>query len=120
MQNSIYQTDEEQDAITLADLRKQEQNDLDKVDLGEAVERLYKNKDFERIILEMYFKSEPTSLVRQIASDSFSEKGKEQSMKELMSIGMLQNYLNELISQGLRAKETLGETREVISEHISH
>lgn len=118
--NEIYQSDEEQDANALSDLRKEEKISLDQINLGESVERLFKNKDFKRIILEMYFTNEPTSLVRQIASDSFPDKDKEQSMKELMSIGMLQNYLNHLVSQGMIAKETLKETRETISEHISH
>lgn len=103
-------------------------NDLHEVELqiedarkmvkrGEALDRLFYNKDFQEVILEQYFREEPIRLVH-LKSDP--EMGREDRQAYVLgaidAIGHFRTFLDRLGQEGDRAKTALAEAEETRDE----
>lgn len=88
------------------------------VDFGKALERLYNNKDFKRVIVEGYFKDEPIRLVQLLSAVDMQTPDKQQSiMQQMVGIGQLQQYFNVIkfhARQGQKSIEECEDLREEI------
>lgn len=88
------------------------------VEVGEAIERLKKNKDFKLVIHEGYFRDEASRLVMLTADSTLSAEQKEATWGAIRGIGEFRSYLMAKAQQAVVAekeildyKETLGELR---------
>lgn len=63
------------------------------VELGEALDRLYKNPDFQKIILEGYFKQKALDSVSLLSMPSIKKRGERGDiMEDLVAISNLQFF----------------------------
>ena len=79
---------------------------------GEAVERLFKNRDFKRIFTEGYFNSEARRLVFALAEPACaSPEIQAKIQQDIKSIGSLRQFLELITSSGLRMGEEIIKSR---------
>ncbi|SUA63326.1 Uncharacterised protein [Oligella urethralis] len=88
---------------------------------GEAVERLLRNRDFKRLVVDGYFKDEAVRLAflkseRQVLTDEKLEKIVDSNLK---SIGFFKQYLEFISHQALQAKAALKENEELREELLT-
>lgn len=63
------------------------------VDMWESLERLQKNKDFKRLILNGYFKDKAINGVSLLAQDAVIQNGmRSQVMEDLIAVSKLQDF----------------------------
>lgn len=63
------------------------------VDLWASLERLHENKDFQRVILEGYFRDKAINGVSLLAQDSIVRNGQRTAvMESLIAISQLEDY----------------------------
>ena len=77
--------------------------------LMEAIDRLYENEDFQKVILEGYFKDECTRTIRASTSCSLTKEQREDCLHMAQATGFLQQYLLTARTQGEIAKTNLTE-----------
>lgn len=78
------------------------------VEDGEALTRLSKNPDFKRIVLEGFFKERAVQLVELKAAPAMSSPERQaQILKDLDSIGGLQQYFNSINAMAITAEMTI-------------
>ncbi len=71
------------------------------VDLAEALERLYENKDFKKVILEGYFKDKAVDQVSLLATSYVQQSGtRGPIMEELVAISALENHFKTIFDLG--------------------
>jgi hypothetical protein len=81
----------------------------------EALDRLYRNKDFKEIITEGYFKDEASRLVLLKGDVNINEESEKHCEKMINGIGCLRAYfqmVNHFGDQALKAMEDDERTRE--------
>ena len=62
-------------------------------DMQEALERLHRNEDFKKVVLEGYFKDRAVNGVSMLASNNVVENGlRPQIMEDLIAVSRLQDY----------------------------
>ena len=88
------------------------------VDMGEALERLYMNKDFRKVVVEGYFEQEAIRLVH-LKSDSNMQSTDSQKsiIQQIDAVGSLKQFFNLLSYQAEMAGKTIAfdeQTREDI------
>jgi hypothetical protein len=90
------------------------------VAFGEAIKRLEKNRDFQRVIFDGYFGDEAKRLVFLTAEPNLDEKAMQGTWSDIRGIGALRQFLmNRKVLGDIAAKdvadhaETLEELREV-------
>lgn len=78
-----------------------------KIDLADALKRLFENKDFKLVIQEDYLKEYALQLVQLNAAQSayLNKEFGEYLKAKLASIGALQNYFQAIIAEGESARE---------------
>lgn len=82
---------------------------------GEALERLYNNKDFKEIILDGYFKDEASRLVLLKGDLNLTDEAERHCDKMINGVGCLRGYfqmVNHFADQAEGAIEADQETRE--------
>lgn len=83
------------------------------IEMADAVQRLKKNKDFKKIIIEYYGTDYASELVRAKAQpQTQDEKSQKFIGSQINAIGHLFNFLDVLIAQGSPAKDNLEEHEE--------
>lgn len=84
---------------------------------AEALERLYKNPDFQEIVVKGYFEREPIRLVH-LKSDPNMQAPDRQAgiIKEMDGIGSLRGYFQVIFMQGNQAQEAISESEEALEE----
>lgn len=87
------------------------------VELHECAERLKKNKDFQKLILEEYFKNESVRLVEALSAPALQdEKYQKAITKTMEGIGQLKQFFNKVHHQAEMAKTAIEEGQEALSE----
>lgn len=67
----------------------------------EALSRLHDNPDFQKVILEGYFKDEPVRLTSLLATDYIRREGvRPVLMEKLVAISTLEDYFQTIIQLG--------------------
>jgi len=75
-------------------------------DLKEALERLEKNKDFQRVILEGYFKDKAINGVSLLASPQIKRNGaRSDVMEALIAISQLEDFFITIRAMGEEPEE---------------
>ena len=84
------------------------------IELGKAVERLYRNPDFKKVVGEGYFEKEPIRLVRALSSPVFNNPEKREAlMREMEGVSRFSAYLSDIVNAGERAVTQLHETEDL-------
>ena len=96
----------------------------EQIELAEALQRLHKNKDFRRIILEDYFeKNAVRTVMMKSAGGQEGEKEQKNLDNVLIGIGQLGQYFHKIFSFGegaSRALESHRTTREeLLTEELA-
>lgn len=84
--------------------------------LGEAVQRLKKNKDFKKVVLEAYFSSEPQRLTMLLAAPNIRNDMRTQVHESLQAIAEFHSFLETILTESVRAKDMVGEIEDVLVE----
>lgn len=90
------------------------------ISLGDALERLFINQDFKKIIKEGFFEKEAIRLVNQKAE--FSAQNAETQgfiIKQMDSIGLLNRYFQNILLQASLAKKAMGADEEARDEILA-
>lgn len=83
------------------------------VDLGAAVQRLTSNRDFKKVVMEMYFEKEAVRLVHAKANPALQgEEHQKAIIKDINAIGSFYQFLRTLEIQADMARRAVedGET----------
>ena len=78
------------------------------IDIKKSVERLFKNRDFKKVILDYYFKEESARLVM-AKSSNLNEEQKKLIDCMIYGIGALSNFFDSVHQRGMQAEEALRE-----------
>jgi len=75
-------------------IENNEQNEIDNhIEMGEALERLKANKDFQKVVMKGYLEREVLNSVSLLSVPQISEQGKRSGvMEDLISASNLQYY----------------------------
>lgn len=88
------------------------------VDLGAAVQRLASNRDFKKVVMEMYFEKEAVRLVHLKASPAMQDAERQAAIvKEMDAIGSFHQFLRTLEIQAEMARRAV-EDGESLREEI--
>lgn len=88
------------------------------VDLGAAVQRLASNRDFKKVVMEMYFEKEAVRLVHLKASPAMQDAERQAAIvKEMDAIGSFYQFLRTLEIQAEMARRAV-EDGEFLREEI--
>lgn len=86
------------------------------IQLGEAVLRLKKNRDFKKVFLDSYFSNEPQRLTLLLAAPNIKEEQRAEIIKSLQSISECHAFLQTVLSEYDRANEVIGEYEDSLAE----
>lgn len=88
-----------------------------KVDTANSLDKLYKNREFKKLVVEGYFREEAIRLVHMKSNPRFA-KPEDQAMISSMidGIGHFATYLRTITQHGQMAKDTILESEEMIDE----
>ena len=73
------------------------------VELAEATERLFKNKDFKKVIIDLYIRE--TLITSSLDYASCPDAHRPRLLEKVASRGNLNAFLMELIEEGNKAKD---------------
>lgn len=84
------------------------------IEMMDALERLYKNKDFKTVFLDGYFKEEASRLVLLRADHNIQQEEKTvQSIDDkIVGIGELRQFLLTVFARGRQMKDAIAEANE--------
>jgi hypothetical protein len=87
------------------------------VNLGNTLERLKKNKDFNTVIVKGFFEQEAIRLVHLKADPSMQSKEAQDSIiAQMDAIGGLSSYLDTIILRANMARRTLEDSADQLAE----
>lgn len=87
------------------------------VKIGEALDRLHKNRDFKSLITNGLFKEEAARVVRLKGADEFQSEDRQADLdKMITSIGFLQAYFRRIYRQADLADRTIAQNLATIAE----
>ena len=79
-------------------------------DMAQALERLEKNEDFKKVILDGYFKDKAINGVSLLATDYVKKGGfRGDIMEALVAVSQLQDYFKTIKSMGFAPEENESE-----------
>jgi hypothetical protein len=92
--------------ITLQELEANIKSAKEAIELGSALERLYSNRDFKKIVLTGYFEKEAVRLVHlKAAAESIDLAVQKSIVDKIDAIGTFSNYLKDItLMSGLAGK----------------
>jgi len=89
----------------------------DFIEQREAVLRLFKNKDFEKIFTEGYFKEEPARLVALMTDPEFQSPERQEQLKaDMLGISSLRRYLMNVQRIGYQMEQRIKDAEQTITE----
>lgn len=98
-------------------LEIQKAHALKAIALGKCAERLSRNKDFKKLILEEFFEQEPQRLVLLMSDPNFQTADAQQSLiQEMKAIGSLRQFLSSRVQFGLQMQDALDEYDATLEE----
>lgn len=90
------------------------------VDLGAAVQRLASNRDFKKVVMEMYFEKEAVRLVHLKANPAMQDKDRQEAIvKEIDAIGSFHQFLRTLEIQAEMARRAINDGEELRQEILA-
>lgn len=90
------------------------------VDLGAAVQRLASNRDFKKVVMEMYFEKEAIRLVHLKANPAMQDKERQEAIvKEMDAIGSFYQFLRTLETQAEMARRAIDDGEELRQEILA-
>lgn len=91
--------------------------------MGDAIERLFKNRDFKKVVLEGYFEKEAVRYVKLLGDANLTEKGREEILRDMTGVGVFNYYLHmrrmeadHLREEVKQHEDTLDELRQMEAE----
>ena len=78
------------------------------IDIKKSVEKLFRNRELKKVILEYYFKEEAARLVM-AKSSNLNEEQKKLIDCMIYGIGALSNFFDSVHQRGMQAEEALRE-----------
>jgi hypothetical protein len=78
------------------------------VDLKNSVEKLYNNRDFKKVFLNVYFKEEPARLTGLLADDNMIAH-RNLIIEDMLSISGVQDFLRNIVRAGQAAEQKIKE-----------
>lgn len=104
---------------TIHQIEKEIQSAKERVQFGEAIERLKSNRDFKKVFLEGYFREEAIRLVGLKADPSQQkEECQQEIIKQIDAIGAVQAFLNAALWMASRGAMDVAEKQEIVNEMI--
>lgn len=90
------------------------------VDLGAAVQRLATNRDFKKVVMEMYFEKEAVRLVHLKANPAMQDKDRQDAIvKEMDAIGSFYQFLRTLEIQADMARRAIDDGESLREELLA-
>ena len=86
------------------------------IEFGKAVERLYENKDFQRVIEEGYFRDEASRLALMSAVPHLDPEKCAHTLRDIQAIGALYQYLQNAVRKGIQMQSDVGQHIETLAE----
>jgi len=89
----------------------------ERVELMKALDRLWDNPDFKKVILNDYMKEEPARLVTLRAAPQMADPERQDSLlRALDSIGYLDLHFNSIRQMGMMAENEIDASRDQVSQ----
>ena len=92
------------------------------IDIKDSTLKLFKNKEFKKVVLEYYFKEEAARLVMAKASN-LNEDQQKLINNMIYGIGALSNFFDAVLTRGTQAEQALREDEnartEILQEDLS-
>ena len=92
------------------------------IDIKDSTIKLFKNKEFKKVVLDYYFKEEASRLVMAKASSLNSEQ-KDLIDNMIYGIGALSNFFDSVLTRGMQAEQALRDDEnartEILQEDLS-
>lgn len=90
------------------------------VEVGEALGRLIRNRDFKKVIIDGYFRDEAIRLVHLKSDPAFQTPERQQSiLSQMDAIGVLSQYFNTLNHQAEQARKAIDAAVEMRDEILA-
>jgi len=95
-----------QNAVDQIELNIREAREI--TDMGEALSRLEKNPDFQKVISQRYLKDEAVRLVHlKAAPNAQHEKIQASILRDIDAIGALEGFFNSLMAEAAHAQDAI-------------
>ena len=85
------------------------------IEIKKSVEKLFRNREFKKVILEYYFKEEAARLVM-AKSSNLNEEQKKLIDCMIYGIGALSNFFDSVHQRGIQAEQALQEDEDAKTE----
>jgi hypothetical protein len=105
--------------MTYAEYEEYKATCLEVIAEAESVDRLTRNADFDKSIMDAYFDKEPKRLGMLMASGQLTPKGFDGAVEDLRSIGHLKMFLSDAIQKGNIARNELQGLEEAYTESVN-
>ena len=90
------------------------------VDFGKALDRLFINRDFKRVILDGYFKDESVRLVHLLSDPSMQSPEKQKAIHQQMTaIGELSQYFSVIRFHAKQGEKSVSECEDLREEILA-
>tara|TARA_R110002167_G_scaffold177375_1_gene377168 strand:+ start:102 stop:440 length:339 start_codon:yes stop_codon:yes gene_type:complete len=92
------------------------------IDIKDSTIKLFKNKEFKKVVLDYYFKEEAARLVM-AKSSSLNEEQKKMIDNMMYGIGALSNFFDSVLTRGTQAEQAYKDDElartEILQEDLS-
>ena len=92
------------------------------IDIKDSTIKLFKNREFKKVVLDYYFKEEAARLVM-AKSSALSEDQKKLIDNMIYGIGALSNFFDSVLTRGMQAEQAYREDEvaktEILQEDLS-
>ena len=92
------------------------------IDIKESTVKLFKNREFKKVVLDYYFKEEAARLVM-AKSAALSEDQKKLIDNMIYGIGALSNFFDSVLTRGIQAEQAYQDDEnartEILQEDLS-
>lgn len=102
----------------LAELQEQRKQCEDLVKMGEALQRLYKNRDFKQLIEVQYLREEAIRLVQAAGNPRLNNEQREMVQRDIYAISSFTQYLDSIALVAGEAVDKIKQIDEAIAESM--
>lgn len=100
----------------LAELQEQRKNCEEHVKMGEALQRLCKNRDFKQLIEVQYLREEAIRLVQAVGNPRLTDAQREMVQRDIYAISSFTQYLDSIYLVADEAVDKIKQIDEAIAE----
>ena len=100
----------------LQQLEQQRADNQEAIELRDAALRLSENKDFRRLFIEMYFKTEAARLVQLSSDPVLKQDQREDALSMAQATGHAKRFLSMLVVRGNTLSREMDDLDEQIAE----